>query len=126
MQPPFVTQWPLMTVWSTVAPNNAFHITLSNVCTMLQVTYDVLPGVAELLPNSPILRQEWQHVRMALEGHQQKIKDAKDKQQILLSNPSNLSNEDLRAAGEAIEQLLKELDAQRNAFVHYTNRILQV
>lgn len=115
-----------MTVWSAMTPNDTFHVTLSELCTVLQGTQAVLPGVAELLPDCPILHQEWQHVRLALEGHQQKVQDAKDKQQALLSNASNLSNEDLRAAGKATERLLKELDAQRNACVHYTNRILQV
>lgn len=87
---------------------------------------EALPGMTDLVPNSPVLREEWRHVEAALQGHQRKVQQALKEKQALLSNPTHLPGAELTQADEAVQRLLKELEEQRKTFVHYINRIIQV
>lgn len=95
-------------------------------CFVLLQDQRPLPGVADLVPDSTVLKGEWRYVESALKDHQSKVQEASSERQTLLSNPAHLPSEELKQAGEAVERSLQELDEQRKTFVHYINRIIQV
>lgn len=85
-----------------------------------------LPGIADLVPNNPVLYGERCRIEAALNAHESKIQAALAERRIQQSNPSHLPNQELRQADEAVKHLLKELAQQRETFTHYLNSIVQV
>ena len=87
-----------------------------------------IPGGADLQSlASPVLQQMWDlHILPVLGKHEDKARAARLEQQALQSNPGHLPGDELRQAGKALEHVLTELQEQRDVFVQYVRRIIQV